>query len=67
MEQALAEGLSNARANSMLAFVIRFRNSAYVDARYVEPGHWLYERIRAEVLREMGAECEEESVGEERN
>jgi hypothetical protein len=34
----------------MLAFIIRHRQAQYVDARYVIPGHWLYERIRAEVL-----------------
>jgi len=50
MERALAEGLSNPRPNSMLAFVIRHRHAQYVDARFVRPGHWLYERIRAEVL-----------------
>jgi hypothetical protein len=49
-ERALAEGLYNPRANSMLAFIIRHRQAQYVDARYVIPGHWLYERIRAEVL-----------------
>ena len=49
-ERALAEGLSNPRANLMLAFIIRQRHAQYVDGRYVIPGHWLYERIRAEVL-----------------
>lgn len=52
IERALAEGYSNPRANSMLAFIIRHRHAQYVDARYVVPGHWLYERIRAEVLGE---------------
>jgi hypothetical protein len=60
MERALAEGLSNLRANSMLAFVIRHRHARYVDARFVKRGHWLYEDIRAEVLEEMGIEQEEE-------
>ena len=50
MERALAEGLSNTRANSMLAFVIRHQYARYVDARFVKPGHWLYEQIRAKVL-----------------
>ncbi|MDC8754685.1 hypothetical protein OIK40_08535 [Erythrobacter sp. sf7] len=54
IERALAEGLSNPRANSMLAFVIRHRHAQYVDARYVKPGHWLYEYVRDQVLRELG-------------
>jgi len=53
-ERALAEGLSNPRANSMLALIIRHRYAQYIDARYVIPGHWLYESIRAQVLAEMG-------------
>ena len=52
MERALAEGLSNTRANSMLAFVIRHRRAQFVDAREVVPGHWLYEKIRVDVLEE---------------
>jgi hypothetical protein len=60
MERALAEGLSNTRANSMLAFVIRHHYARYVDARFVRPGHWLYEEIREEVLRELGLEEESE-------
>ena len=54
IERALAEGLSNPRANSMLAFVIRHRRAQYVDAREVVPGHWLYEKIRVDVLEEYG-------------
>lgn len=64
MERALAEGLSNTRANSMLAFVIRHQYARYVDARYVKPGHWLYEQVRAEVLAEMGIAAEEEEEEE---
>jgi len=56
MERAIAEGLTNLRANSMLAFVIRHRHAQYVDVRLVKPGHWLYECIRREVLGEMGLE-----------
>ncbi|WP_296715931.1 hypothetical protein [Erythrobacter sp.] len=52
IERALAEGLSNPRVNSMLAFVIRHRHTQYIDAREVGPGHWLYEHIREEVLSE---------------
>ena len=50
MERALAEGLSNLRPNSMLAFVIRHRSKHMVDARQVKPGHWLYDRIERELL-----------------
>jgi hypothetical protein len=64
MERALAEGLSNTRANSMLAFVIRHQYARYVDARFVRPGHWLYEQVRAEVLEEMGIEQEEDEEEE---
>ena len=53
-ERALAEGLSNPRANSMLSFIIRHRHAQYVHARFVIPGDWHYESIRAEVLREVG-------------
>lgn len=59
IERALAEGYSNPRVNSMLAFVIRHRHAKYVDARMVVPGHWLYERIRDEVLLALGFEDEE--------
>ena len=52
IERALAEGLSNPRVNSMLAFVIRHHHAQYVDARYVKPGHWLYEKIRVDVLED---------------
>ena len=52
IERALAEGLANPRANSMLAFVIRHRHAEYVDVREVVPGHWLYEKIRVDVLEE---------------
>lgn len=60
IERALAEGLSNLRPNSMLAFVIRHRHAQYVDARFVKPGHWLYERIRYELTGEWGEVEEEE-------
>jgi hypothetical protein len=56
IERALAEGLSNPRVNSMLAFVIRHRHAKYVDARFVVPGHWLYEQIKAQVLWELEVE-----------
>ncbi len=58
IERALAEGLSNSRANSMLAFIIRHRHAEYVDARMVVPGHWLYEKIRVDVLEEHGVELD---------
>ncbi|OBV12269.1 hypothetical protein [Erythrobacter dokdonensis] len=64
IERALSEGLANPRVNSMLAFVIRHRHAQYIDAREVISGHWLYETIRAEVLREVGLEYEEEEEGE---
>jgi hypothetical protein len=60
MERALAQGLSNLRANSMLAFVIRHRHAQYVYARFVGPGHWLYESIRERVLDELELEAEED-------
>ncbi len=60
MERALAEGLSNLRPNSMLAFVIRRRSHHMVESRMVKPGHWLYERIRYEITGEWGDEGDEE-------
>lgn len=53
MERAIAEGLSNPRANSMLAFVLTWRSLRMVPESHVVPGHWLYERIRREVLAEL--------------
>ncbi len=55
MERAIAEGLSNLHANSMLAFVLRWRSLRMVPESHVVPGHWLYERIRREVLAEWEA------------
>ena len=55
MEQAIAEGMSNPRTNSMLCWVLQHRNAHMVDARQVKPGHWLYDRIRRELLGD-GAE-----------
>ncbi|HSF12737.1 MAG TPA: hypothetical protein VLA50_07160 [Erythrobacter sp.] len=52
IERAIAEGLSNPRANSMLAWVLNYRGSMRVEAGDVVPGHWLYEQIKREVLRE---------------
>jgi hypothetical protein len=60
MERALAEGLSNPRANSMLCWVLQYRNEHMVDSRLVQPGHWLYEKIRADVLEDYRGEEEEE-------
>jgi hypothetical protein len=60
LERAIAEGYSNQRVNSMLAFVIKHHYAQYVDARFVIPGHWLYERIRAEVLEEVGIAADAE-------
>ncbi len=55
IERAMAEGLSNPRANSMIAFVLRWRSLRMVPEGHVVPGHWLYERIRREVLAEREA------------
>ncbi|MET4131187.1 hypothetical protein ABIE62_000295 [Porphyrobacter sp. MBR-155] len=52
IERALAEGLSNLRANSMLAWVLQYRGFMRVEAHDVIPGHWLYESIKEKVLRE---------------
>lgn len=52
IERALAQGFSNPRANSMLAWVLQYRGSMRVEASAVVPGHWLYEDIRAQVLSE---------------
>ncbi len=59
MERAINAGLSNLRANSMLSFVIRHRSPHMVDARMVKPGHWLYDRIRYELLGDEGEEEED--------
>jgi hypothetical protein len=52
IERALAEGLSNSRANSMLAWVLQYRGVDRIEAGDVVPGHWLYEQIKWQVLRE---------------
>jgi hypothetical protein len=65
MEQALAEGMSNPRTNSMLCWVLQHRNAHMIDARMVAPGHWLYDRIRYELTGDWGEEEEEDSAGEE--
>ena len=49
MERALAEGLSNPRANSMLCWVLQHRNAHMVDSRTVRPGHWLWDSIHHEI------------------
>jgi len=53
MERAIAEGALNRRANSMLAFVLTWRSLKMVAESHVVPGHWLYERIRREVVAEL--------------
>jgi hypothetical protein len=58
MERALAEGMLNPRANSMLCWVLQHRNAHMVDSRHVTPGHWLYEKIRVDVLEELEEEEE---------
>ncbi len=60
MERAIAEGMANPRANSMLCWVLQHRNAHMVDARLVKPGHWLYERIRHDLTGSWGEEDEEE-------
>ncbi|QKG71953.1 hypothetical protein [Erythrobacter mangrovi] len=63
IERALADNGYNSRANSLLAFVLSYRSRFKVDVRDLEPGHVVYERIRAEVLaeearkRRAGAAC----------
>ncbi|MBV7266701.1 hypothetical protein [Erythrobacter ani] len=56
IERAMAEGLYNTRANSMLAFVLSYRGRYRVDMREIVPGHPLYEDIREEVLEDAQAE-----------
>ena len=58
MERALAEGMLNPRANSMLCFVLQYHAQYRIDVRELVPGNLTYERIRAEVLAEerSGAE-----------
>ncbi|MEO0690063.1 MAG: hypothetical protein AAFY51_07150 [Pseudomonadota bacterium] len=53
IERAMAEGLYNTRANSMLAFVLWYRSLDTVHPRDLVPGHPDYERIRREVLEEV--------------
>jgi hypothetical protein len=49
MERALAEGMANPRANSMLCWVLQHRNAHMVDSRTVRPGHWLLDSIHHEI------------------
>ncbi len=56
MERAINDGLYNLRANSMICFVLAYRSRYMVDARHIEPGHLIYERIRHEVLAEAEKE-----------
>jgi hypothetical protein len=53
IERALAQELSNPRANSMLCFVLQYHARHRIDVRDLVPGHLTYERIRAEVLAEL--------------
>ncbi|WP_152434984.1 hypothetical protein [Erythrobacter sp. THAF29] len=52
IERAIHEGLSNKRANSLLAFILAYRSHHRVDERHIVPGHPIYEQIRDEVLEE---------------
>ena len=57
VERALSgagELLSRGRTDALLMFLIRHRKAHYVDVRDIEPGHPVYEMIRAEVLLEEG-------------
>ena len=54
VERAMAQGLYNMRANSMLAFVLNYRRRERVEVSDLAPGHPVYERIRSEVLQEVG-------------
>lgn len=56
IERALAQGRHDPSANGMLCWVLQHRNAHMVDSRLVRPGHWLYARIRGEVLAELGLE-----------
>ena len=49
MERAMAEGLHNPRANSMICWVLQHRNAHMVDSRMVKRGHWLWEQIHHEI------------------
>lgn len=60
MERAIHAGAHNPRANSMICFVIKHRSRHMIDARFVKPGHWLYEQIRYEITSEWNAAEEEE-------
>ena len=55
IERAIAEGMSNPRANSLLCFVLSYRTRTREDVRLIVPGHPVYERIRDEVLAEERA------------
>lgn len=61
MERALAEGLHNPRANSMICWVLHHRNAHMVDSRMVKRGHWLWERIHHEITGRWSEEEEEEA------
>ena len=52
-ERALAH--NDPAANSMLCFVLSRRERHLVDIRDLEPGHPIYDRIAAEVLRDAHA------------
>lgn len=56
-ERAIAEGLSNPRANSLLCFMLAYRGRYREDVRRIVPGHPVYENIRDEVLAQHRATC----------
>lgn len=58
IERALAEGMLNPRANSMLCFVLNYRRQYMIDVRALVPGNLTYERIRSEVLEEHGIDLD---------
>lgn len=59
MERALHQGAHDPHANGMLCWVLQHRNAHMVDSREVQPGHWLYERIRYEITGEWGEDAVE--------
>ena len=59
MERAIAEGLSNPRANSMICWVLQHRGQMMVDARLVKRGHWLWNRVHHEITGHWPEEEEE--------
>ena len=56
-ERAIAEGLSNPRANSLLCFMLAYRGRYREDVRRIVPGHPVYENIRDEVLAQHRVTC----------